>query len=389
MAKELQAYKSPNKTPQWAKLAIEIDAVISLASEIRNSKNSLLADVEKKTDTFLAKAQQSVDKNVFIKRIKAAENFNNYFDDLSKLSIVADTKQSKALIKEFFSENASSNRQTISFNQCHDHYKKFIHSLPYYANSNFIYKLVEGPKDYIIHYSIYEMDKAVNKAWQSDVLAAMQYSSDDIHLLESLFDKKKGLVWRFIKNELQAFVVLNQYGYSVKQLDGYKLDITPRFIHYINSGINLLSAYKPEYQIKITTLPFDVNKDAKLEPNYVDLHLECAQTDTILKNENYTLSKTFHWIPGKCGDTTITFGFNTFSVQKVYKGPRGFLLFLKDFQDGTKVFSMKEYTKSAPELKQYNVKYVKVSYNISNEGNILKLLDKTPYNVPKTVTKEE
>jgi type VI secretion system protein ImpL len=188
---------------------------------------------------------------------------------------------------------------------------------------------------------------------------------------------------------LQAFVVLNQYGYSVKQLDGYKLDITPRFIHYINSGINLLSAYKPEYQIKITTLPFDVNKDAKLEPNYVDLHLECAQSDTILKNENYTLSKTFHWIPGKCGDTTITFGFNTFSVQKVYKGPRGFLLFLKDFQDGTKVFSMKEYTKSAPELKQYNVKYVKVSYNISNEGNILKLLDKTPYNVPKTVTKEE
>ena len=82
----------------------------------------------------------------------------------------------------------------------------------------------------------------------------------------------------------------------------------------------------------------------------------------------------------------IHFGFDNFKETKTYKGKNGFLYFLKDFKTGTKTFTQKEFDKIAPELKQNNLKYIRVAYNISNQGNILKLLDKTPYMVPERVT---
>jgi type VI secretion system protein ImpL len=201
----------------------------------------------------------------------------------------------------------------------------------------------------------------------------------------SLFDKKKGLVWNYVDGPLKPFVKRNRYGYSVKKVAGYKLQIKPSFIRYINSGINLLSVYKPKYDIVIQALPFDINTQAKIEPDYVNLHLRCAQSDYILKNENYSLTKHFEWIPGECGDTVITFGFKNFIVKKSYLGENGFLHFLKAFRSGTKTYRTYDFDREVPELKQYNIRSIKVSYNISHEGKILKLLDPTPYNVPQKV----
>ncbi|NOR58841.1 MAG: hypothetical protein GQ474_10005, partial [Sulfurimonas sp.] len=264
-------------------------------------------------------------------------------------------------------------------------YKQFKHSNPYYANSDFIYKLVSGPKNYIIDYSIEQMNGVLNTQWENMVLGSLPLSTDQ-NILMSLFNKEKGLVWKFVQEQLNPFVKLDQYGYSVKKLSGYKLDISPSFLRYINSGIGLLSIYKSEYNISITTLPFDVNDGAKGEPNYVNLHLRCAKSDFILENDNYKLTKPFSWSPSKCGDTTLTFGFNDFEVKKTYKGENGFLYFLKDFRDGTQTFSDKDFDTNAPELAQKSIQWVRVSYNLSGEENILKLLDKTPYDVPKKVT---
>ena len=180
-------------------------------------------------------------------------------------------------------------------------------------------------------------------------------------------------------------MTLNQYGYNVKKVSGFKLNIRASFLRYINSGVNLLSIYKPKYNVRITTLPFDMNKKAKIETEYVTLRLTCAKNDFILENNNYKLNKIFTWKPSSCGDTVLSFGFKNFQVKKTYKGQNGFLHFLKDFKDGTHKFKRKDFDHSVPELKQYGIEWIKLTYNIAGENNILKLLDKTPYNVPKKV----
>jgi len=388
MAKEFKAYKSLQKPPAWSKLVIELDEVMSIARDIRDSKNSFLSKIGDEKNKFIAKAQADVDRDGYIKRIKSAGILNKYIDDLTKLSTVVDRKQSKILINDFFAQDASKQTPLPSFSQCHNHYKQFIHSLPYYANSGFIYNLIAGPKNYIIDYSINQMDTVLNDIWQNDVLGSIPLSTDH-NLLMSLFNEQKGLVWKYVNGVLKPFVKLDQYGYSAKKVSGYKFDINPSFLRYINSGINLLSVYKPSYDISITTFPFDINRDAKVAPNYVDLHLRCAKADYILRNENYSLTKSFNWVPSKCGETIITFGFDNFKVRKTYEGENGFLYFLKDFRDGTKIFRLKDFDKVVPELKQNNISFIKVTYDISNEGNILKLLDKTPYEIPKKVIGSE
>ncbi|MEA1892866.1 MAG: type VI secretion protein IcmF/TssM N-terminal domain-containing protein [Campylobacterota bacterium] len=385
MAKEFKAYKPISKSPPWTELVIELDEVLSIAENIRHSKDSLLSKVGSEKDSILASAEKKVDKGRYIAQIKSATILNSYIDDLAKLSIVVDKKKSQLLISDFFSDSADQKAPSPSYAECHNHFKQFKHSNPYYANSDFIYDLIAGPKDYIIDYSITQMNAVLNTQWETMVLGSLPHTSNK-NLLMSLFDEKKGLVWQFVHEQLDPFVTLNQYGYNIKIVEGYKLDIRAEFLRYINSGINLLSIYKSKYSFDITTLPFDTNSDAKMEANYVNLHLRCSKDNYILQNNNYKRTIAFTWSPSICGDTILTFGFNDFEVTKTYRGQNGFLHFLKDFKDGTQTFSQEDFDSSVPELKQQNIKWIRLSYNISNEGKILKLLDKTPYNVPKKVT---
>ena len=385
MATELKAYNSKSKAPSWAELVIELDNIMSIASNIRHAKNSLLAKVGKETNQLLANAEEKVNTHIGEIDIKNAMLFNKYVEDLMKLSMVIDSKKSRVLLSEFFSTSEDQTTLSPSFSEFQNHYEQFKHSNRYYKNSSFIYKIVSGPKNYIINYSIKSMENILNREWENMVLGSIPLSTDH-NLLMSLFNKDKGLVWKYVNEKLDPFVTLNQYGYHIKKVAGFELDIKPSFLRYLNSGINLLSIYKPYYNVEITTLPFDMNEKAKIESEYVTLRLTCAKNDFVLENNNYKLSKVFSWKPDSCGDTVLSFGFKNFKVTKTYKGSNGFLYFLKDFKDGTHKFTKKDFDSSVPELKEYSIEWIKLTYNIEAKGSILKLLDKTPYHIPKKVT---
>ncbi|NOQ30562.1 MAG: hypothetical protein GQ570_05500 [Helicobacteraceae bacterium] len=384
MAKELKAYKPLKTPPLWTQAVIELDEVISVAKDIKNSKNSFLEKVNNDKNTLIAKVESATNNDKYISQINAATIFNVYTKDLSELSTVSDKKISKLLTSNFFSEIASAKESGTSFNKSENDYKKFIHALPHYENDKFIYSLAYGPLNFIINYSVKQMSTILNTQWDSEVLGSLPMSSDH-NLLMSLFEKEKGLVWKFEENYLKSFLSLNQYGYSVKSVSGYKIDINPSFLSFLNSGINILSIYKEQYPVDITTFPSAINKDAKEEPNYINLRLKCAKEDYTLEDNNYLLSKKFIWSPTNCGETTLTFGFNNFELNKIYEGADGFLHFLKEFRDGTQTFSKKDFAENTPELATQNIKWIKVRYNIKGVGSMLRLLDKEPYAVPKQV----
>lgn len=385
MAKELSAYKSIGKTPPWSELVLEIDRVMSIATTMRNSKDSFISKVTKEKDKLVANTEKKINIDTDAKHIKSASLLNKYIEDLTKLSIVVDKKKSQTLVNDFFNDSPENKSPSPSYAECQNHYAQFKHSNNYYANSEFIYNLMEGPKNYIIDYSIRSMDSILNTEWEKIVLGTLPASTDR-DLIMSLFDEQKGLVWKYLKEVLQPFVTLNQYGYNAKVVSGFKLDITSSFLHYINSGIDLVNIYKPNYDVTITTLPFDTNKGAKVEANFVTIHLRCAKEDFILENDNYKLSKQFNWSATTCGDTTLKFGFSDFEVQKTYSGESGFLYFLKDLKDGSHKFTPKDFDENTPQLKDNSIKWIELNYDISGSADMIKLLDKTPYNIPKKVT---
>lgn len=384
MAEELKAYKPLTTAPKWTQAVIELDEIMSIAKEIKNSKNSLLSKVVSDENKFISKAESENSSGKYVMQIKSATKFNTYAEDLSELSTVSDKKTSKLLTSNFFSAIANAKESGASFNKSENDYQQFIHSLPNYANEKFIYKLAHGPLNFMIDYSVRQMSTILNTQWSSDVLGSIPMSSNH-NLLMSLFEKEKGLVWKFVQNDLKPFVSLNQYGYSIKDVSGYKVDIDPAFLRYLNSGIDVLSIYKNKYPVTITTFPSEINRDAKVEPNYVNLKLKCAKEEYLLQDDNYLQTKKFIWTPTGCADTSLTFGFNNFELEKTYEGEDGFLHFLKDFKDGSETFKADDFDTNSTELNTQNIKWIRVKYNIKGVGSMLRLLNKTPYEIPKKV----
>jgi type VI secretion system protein ImpL len=385
MASELKSYKSYSKSPQWTKATIDLDEILSISKSIRESKNSLISKLEKDKNNLVSKIEDKRLREIYINKIKSAGLLNKYIKDLTKLSIIVNKKSSQTLITDFFSSSDLNSPVSPSFGETQNHFNVFKHTLIPYDNTDFIYNLMAGQKNYIINYSINQMDKLLNTQWKSEVIGSVPLSSEK-NLLKALFDKQKGLVWKFVDKRLKPFLTLDKYGYNIKSIDDYHLHIVPNFLKYINSGIGILNAYKPSYDISISALPFNINTDANIKPDFVKLGLQCAKTDYIIKNENYKITKSFVWTPFQCGDTIVTFGFKNFQVKKTYSGENGFLHFLKDFKDGTKTYSVGDFDTVPPQLALNNIKHIQVRYDINYKADMLKLLDKTPYELPSKVT---
>jgi len=385
MAYELKAYKSYDKSPGWAKATIDLAEILNIAKSIRESKNSLISKLEKSKNSLVSKIEDKKAREIYIAKIKSAGLLNKYIKDLTKLSIIVNKKSSQTLVTDFFSNSDLGSPISPSFGETQNHFDIFKHSLHVYNNSGFIYNLMAGQKNYIINYSINQIDNLLNTQWKSEVIGSVPMSSQS-NFLQALFDKQKGLVWKFVDKRLKPFLTLSKYGYSIKSIDNYRLHVKPYFLKYINNGIDILGAYKPKYDVTISTLPFNINKGAEIKPDFIKLSLQCAKKDYAIKNENYKITKPFIWKPFKCGDTVLTFGFKNFQVKKTYSGENGFLHFLKDFKDGTHTYARGDFDTIQPQVTINNITYIQVRYDIAYKTDMLKLLDKIPYELPNAVT---
>jgi len=390
MSKELKPFAKGNGVPAWATQTIEVQSIITLATEKKKAKEdkSILAKVVHKGEELAHEASEKVKtpttKGLSEKHLHAANTFNAYLKNLEELLPVSSARsQAYKAASDFFPYRLKPSESKSPFFSAFGEIQKFKTYLTSGGGSSVSPKLLSGPVRFLVHYVSMETACSLQHDWEDIVLGEIQGVSRN--KLPALLFGKEGVVWKFVNGPAAPFLGRNQDGYFAKKAQGTRIPFKDDFFTFITQGGEISTSIQPEYKVLVKALPIDVNDGAKKEPYEVVLELWCAKGKTRLANYNYPISKTFAWSPHDCGDVTLQINFEALSLIKKYQGHNGFPLFLADFRDGSKTFKPGDFPVSEGILKKMNVSEIKVIYEFKDNAPVIKLLKEVPQKIPEII----
>jgi len=134
--------------------------------------------------------------------------------------------------------------------------------------------------------------------------------------------------------------------------------------------------------VPVTTLPTNVNKDAKSEPYQTNLTLQCAAQPQSLDNFDFPNSLDFVWEPATCDDVTLTIFFREATLVKSWPGEWGFRDFLQDFRAGRKIYAPDDFPQHKSILEGLGIQRIQVNYTIKNFEPVLGIKQYPALRVP-------
>lgn len=399
MGMEFEAIKSEiDVEPSWADTVVMISKVKQLAKKEEEKKDgSLMAKLsmtkDKLTDKFekssdKVKKQVGYDKGKDLEyRMRFAAVWNEYLKNLATLSTAtAYNEKCFYLFADLFKALEDPGKQQAPYNVTYDSLLKLKAFLKQDQAAPLVAGLIQGPYDFLTNYGVYQSMEYLQGKWEEIVLSA-SYSVDPEKYYSVMFDKSSGIIWQFVNDEAAPFLTQNKTGFLAKTAFGLKLPFSNRFFRLLNKGDQLTLEQQDEYAVSITTLPISVNNEAMIRPYSNTLMMECADEKIQLVNTNFPEEKNFVWRPDKCGDTSLHIQFEESILKKVYKGRLGFARFLKDFQDGTRVFNVTDFPEHKGYLSNNNVTDITVSYSINGITPVLEFLERRPPQIPDVIFK--
>ncbi|WP_084448536.1 type VI secretion protein IcmF/TssM N-terminal domain-containing protein [Desulfovibrio inopinatus] len=245
--------------------------------------------------------------------------------------------------------------------------------------------LLSGPVRFFWAYLVLEAADILQARWDGDVIAQSAHVPES-KLPNFMFDKEKGLVWKFLKDAASPFIETMQYGYAPKEVHGVSFPFTTDFINFLNGGSKQTQAVQSEYTVSIDALPTGTNMGAQEEPYATLLTLDCFEKVQKLENYNYPTSTQFTWQPGKCNDTVLTINFSNVTLTKTYSGSLGFPKFLSDFRYNAKTYSASDFPQSADDLAVLGIQDINVNFKITGGVPLIGLLKEDSFKIPQVIT---
>ncbi|MBT8491400.1 MAG: hypothetical protein KJN62_10170 [Deltaproteobacteria bacterium] len=390
MSKELKPFADGKNVPAWVKQLIEVQSIIDFAAKEKSSQKeeSILTKAVEKSGKLVhevvKEAKALTDKDREEQRLYAAKAFNAYLAELEELLPVSTARsQAYKAASEFFPYSLKPSESKSPFFSAFGEVQKFENYLSSGSDFSLPMNLISGPVRFLLFYVSMETACSLQHDWEDIVLGGIQGVASE-NLPEVLFSEK-GVVWKFVNGPASPFLGRNQHGYFVKKARGAHIPFENSFFSFVTRGAAVSTSLKPDYNVQISTLPIDVNDDAKKEPYQTSIELGCVKGKTRLDNFNHPASKMFTWSPGDCGGVTLRIYFEGLTLTKKYSGHDGFPLFLADFKDGSKTFTPEDFPQAKGILKELNVTEIKVSYEITDSKPVIKLVKKVPRQTPTVI----
>jgi type VI secretion system protein ImpL len=326
--------------------------------------------------------------------LQQAQAWLDYIKDLKALPVAS--MSSKQIADAYagcftvYSESDSEgDKQKSPFVKCHESANVLLAMMNITQEKSTGEELVTGlltaPLQYILLYASDETANYLQKTWQESVLAeASQFELSKI--TRKLFSEQGGTVWKFVNGAALPFLQNTPEGYTERSdFMGNRIRFSDQFIAFLNKGMLIPVETQPFYPVVLGTLPSRSNTGAKIHP--VSVKLEVSNTDKpfVLNNFNYPMQGTLNWSPDTCGRTSLTITFREFALQKIYEGNLGFVRFLEDFSNGTHIFKAEEFPDKQPILDKNGITSIKVSYRITGEEKIMRIINSMPVSLPETI----
>lgn len=245
--------------------------------------------------------------------------------------------------------------------------------------------LLFGPLNYLLAYAGDLTGDYLQKTWLQTAVAESSHLNPAKKAYQ-LFDKKEGLVWKFVKGPASPFLCNTEEGYlPLADMMGNAIQFRDDFLYFLDNGSILPRNLQPHYAVTFRTIPVRVNSEARVQPVSVRLDVASTETPFVLNNFNYPQTAVFRWNPDTCGTTILTIAFPGFTVQKIYSDTFGFARFLNDFRDGKHVFSRDDFPDKKAWLASNNINAITVAYQIDGKAPVLQLLNTVPDEIPTTI----
>ena len=397
VSEELVSFAKDTKAtlPDWGKAAIAINDIRQLSLSSKDSKQtdpSLFAKVTSEKNRITTETLQQVDPAraaAMNEKLQLAEAWGKYETGLADLDTITPYQEKAARQFSAWFELANGNTQAKSvFGDVYDAWIALKSLARGTYDTPVVWKIVYGPFNFLQDFAAKDTAQVLQEKWHEDVLSLAPHVDPDKRPA-FLFDKDSGVVWKYIKDYADPFIMKSASGYTARDFYGRALVFEPSFYTLLNQGKLAVINAQPQYTVTMTTKPMAVNDQAMVEPYYSIFSMQCAKKSFVLENDNFPKDLTVDWAPDKCGDVLLKIGFPTMELTKKWTGKLAYAHFLKQFKTGGYSFTAKDFPDDAGHLKDKKVEYINISYVFSGEQEVLQLLHKIPQQLPTRIVEPE
>lgn len=379
-AEQLKMYENRD-IPKWAKEIISLERILKISIKIdnqeKNKNNTLIDDIRLKHEETQSK-YASKNNEEYAKQYENAILLNNYFKSFTKLEFINNNLSEE--ISQFFSNDKS----TSKLNNVYERLLKLQYSMKDYFGA-FAYELIKGPFDFIVNYAINRESCLLNQKWNTEVVLPSK-NIEKISLLNKLF-ADNGLVKNFIQNNLNHYITSDDGVIYERSLTNklYKIPMTEQFLSFLTKGSSDNYVPKNEYLISIETKPMGINHESTILPFRNELRINCENEIFVLNNYNYKNQKDFIWEPKSCKSVIVTVFFENIIFEKRYEKKNSFLDFVDDIKNGNIRLTLNNLVTNKAIMKNNNLKWVDVHFNLSNYKELLKINNQNKLAIPKRI----
>jgi type VI secretion system protein ImpL len=410
---------SPEDSPPWLAQVRTFNLVRATAERTGLArKSAAFAGAVHQTwwrgllDTLAGRPEVAVERiDEHVATVQACEA---YVTDLGTLSrdAMTNTAQSDKIATAFYGYASDPKAQPSPLYSLYDTVDAFKKQL---ASSTepidpVVWSLVNGPLRFLRDYVDRQTACYLQSQWASDVLFPLKGAAVSSNVNNMLYGQQ-GSVWAFMDGPASPFVRRNAKVYTPVDAFGQQIPFSSDLFVFVNGAseqnaasearqrraalqqqrdqlqaknrladINdMLAKLKPQaanlqssrFEVTVKGLPSSVNQGAGAFPYATILSVNCGAGPFTVTNYNFPVERTLTWSPSLCGDTTLKILFDRVTLSRTYSGPYGFADFVKDFYDGSHIFTPADFPDAQPQLDALGVKQIKLYYRFSGQGPIL------------------
>lgn len=265
-----------------------------------------------------------------------------------------------------------------------------------------IWKVLQGPFDYVLDYAGRAAACGLQSDWESSVLNSVQGVTDPVLVNQMLYGER-GQVKTFMSGPVKNFVDRGAVRYEPRTVQGQQIALNGQFYAFANQTqlqqVGLLADQRRtttaqaeiaaltqqdtalEQQIaklqatsasvKLSTVPAQINPDSRILPESVTLSTQCAAKTLTLENLNFPNSAVFPWSLATCGDTVLTIRIGGMDLVKQWSGAQAFVQFLRTFASGQHRYTPFDFPDQAAALGAAGVRYITLTYRQQGQGPLL------------------